>query len=485
MRLRVITKYLIRVHIGPFLFALTALTGLIFLNAVAQRVEGLVGKGLPWTVVVEFLVLSLPHTVALSLPISVLAAVLYVFSDLTTSNEITALSAGGVRPARIMVPMLAMGLCLTAFMLYFNDRVLPEANHRLKNLMVDIGRKSPTLDLREQVVNEIKTESGMDTYFLTARRIDPVTNELEEVTIFDANNPVRRRTTYAARGEMAFNENRTDLYLTLYDGVVHEVQSDRIGGFQRLYFTKQIVPLRGVGNELERRFGGTERSDREMGFAMLAENAARREAELDSVRAEMREKSLQAVRLALGLPTPEDSVALRELQAQQIRGEVAMLGDGASILSRDPVTQGIVITARTRASRGLALRQTANRYKVEIHKKLAIAVACLIFTLLAPPLAIRFPQGGIGMVVAASSTITAIYWAGLIGGESMSDRGIADPALTMWMANVIFFLIGAFLAARMARTQISLRGGALDGLVERLRMRWRGRAPEPAVEAAG
>ena len=52
---------------------------------------------------------------------------------------------------------------------------------------------------------------------------------------------------------MAFNDARTDLYLTLEDGFVHEVQRDREGGFQRVYFERQIVPLRDVVNELEAR----------------------------------------------------------------------------------------------------------------------------------------------------------------------------------------------------------------------------------------
>src|SRR5690606_35602552 len=121
-------------------------------------------------------------------------------------------------------------------------------------------RKSPTLELREQVVNEIRTDQGSDRYFLTAARIDAATNTLEDVTIFDGNDPQNQRTTYAARGQMAFNTARTDLFLTLYDGVVHEAQADRMGGFQRLYFEQQIVPLRNVGNELQRRLGGSDRS---------------------------------------------------------------------------------------------------------------------------------------------------------------------------------------------------------------------------------
>jgi lipopolysaccharide export system permease protein len=464
MGMGVLTKYLIRVHVGPFLFALSALTALIFLNAVAQRIEGLLGKGLEWRVAVEFLTLSLPHTIALSLPMSVLVAVLYAFSDMTSSNEITAMSAGGIRPARLLIPLIGMGALMTCVMLYFNDVVLPESNHRLKNLMVDIARKSPTLELREQVVNEIATDVGRETYFLTATRIDRVENTLEEVTIFDGNNPLRRRTTYAARGEMIFNADKTDLFLTLYEGVVYEVQNDNVESFQSLHFEKQIVTLRGVGNELVRRSGGTDRSDREMGFALLAENARAREVELDSVKIESRTATLEAVRVALGRPASDDSAKVADLRAGYSRG-LAFSSDGETLLSRDRLTQGAVISSRTRANRAESLRQTAHRYEVEIHKKLAIAFACLVFTLIGPPLALRFPRGGIGMVVLASSVIFSIYWTGLIGGEILADRRIADPAVTMWMANVVFFIVGLVLVSRMAHAGSTVRSGRIDDLM--------------------
>ncbi len=140
--MRVLTKYLIRVHIGPFLFALSGLTALIFLNSLAQRVGDLVGKGLPWTVIVQFLVLSLPHVIALALPMAVLVAVLYAFNDMASSNEITALAAGGIRPRQMLMPVVFLGAIAATVMFYFNDTVLPESNHALKNLILDIGRKS-------------------------------------------------------------------------------------------------------------------------------------------------------------------------------------------------------------------------------------------------------------------------------------------------------------------------------------------------------
>jgi lipopolysaccharide export system permease protein len=468
----VLTKYLIRVHVGPFLFALSGITALIFLNSLAQRVGDLVGKGLHWTVIVEFLVLSLPHVVALALPMAVLVSVLYAFNDMVSSNEITALAAGGVRPRQLLLPVLGLGTVAAAFMYYFNDRVLPESNHALKNLILDIGRKTPTLDLREQVVNELRPGTGTELYFLTADRIDHEANTLANVSIFDANDPLRQRTTYAKHGEMAFNEARTDLYLTLHDGFVHEVQSDRNGGFQRLYFESQVVPLRDVGNELERRLGGSDRSDREMSIAMLSDNVADREAQLDSVRLDNHAQTLRLVRIALAMPTPEDTAATDAASRNLAARPSPSAGEP------DPLTAAGIAGTRSRAARAVALEQTVNRFKVEIHKKLAIAFACLVFTLVGPPLALRFPRGGIGLVVAASSVIFSVYWVGLIAGESLADRRVADPAVTMWVSNVVFLAAGVLLLRGIGARAGGGRSGALDGWMERLfgRRRRRGEA---------
>jgi lipopolysaccharide export system permease protein len=462
MRKGVLARYLVGAHLRPFLFSLTAITGLIFVNAIAQRVDSLVGKGLPWSVIGEFLYLSIPHTIALSLPMSVLVAVLYAFSDMSASSEITAMAAGGVRPARIMAPVIGLGIIATLVMLFFNDTVLPESNHALKNLLLDIGRKSPTLELREQVVNELRTGAGIDRYFLTADRIDHETNRMENVTIFNSNDPDRQNTTYAASGEMAFNETRTDLYLTLYDGVVYEVQGDRAGGFQRLYFDKQIIPLRDVGNELERRFGGSDRSDREMGFAQLADNARSRKAQLDTILAENRELSHQAVRIALNQPLETDTMWTGEARRRDVVGSRISRG---SYLSRDALSQQIVAGTRARAARSAALQQSVNRFRVEIHKKWAIALACLVFVLIGPPLALRFPRAGVGFVVSASAVIFFVYWVGLLGGEALADRRVADPALTMWLGNVLFLVAGLALLTRMGNSAGTNRGGGIGDTI--------------------
>lgn len=520
-----LTRYLLRAHLGPFLFAFTALTSLLFLNAVAQRLEDLVGKGLSWDVILEFVVLSLPHTVALTLPMAVLVAVLYTFSDLTANNEVTAMSAGGVKPSRILLPMVTAGLVLTLGMLYFNDRILPEANHRLKNLMVDVGNKSPTFELREQVVNEISTGDGSSRYYLQTNRIDRQRNMLYDVAIYDVSGRSGHQTTYADSGSMAFNEAGTDLYLTLYDGIVLESTEDDRGQFRRVEFAEQVVPLRGVGDVLERQTGGGQRSDREMSIAMLTESAREREARRAELLEEIRHESRTAVQRALGMSPASDGEATdgteseggEEADGGEADGgaeEEASAGPGeeaepaelpaagpasraaqssrAESIPPDELTEDTQANIRTRASQAEALELAANRYRVEIHKKYTIAFACFVFVLIGAPIAVRFPRGGVGMTIAVSVGVFGIYWMGLIGGEKLADQGVVTPFVSMWITNIIFFVIGALMSLRLGRWIATARGGGWDDLLITLKgvlgrplelLRGEDASREPAGEA--
>ncbi|HKC46435.1 MAG TPA: LptF/LptG family permease, partial [Gemmatimonadales bacterium] len=70
--MRILSRYLLRQHIAPLGFALSALTALMLLNQIAKQLGNLVGKGLATSVIVEVFVLSIPFIVAMTLPMAVL-----------------------------------------------------------------------------------------------------------------------------------------------------------------------------------------------------------------------------------------------------------------------------------------------------------------------------------------------------------------------------------------------------------------------------
>lgn len=485
--MRILTRYLLRTHIGPFLFALSVLTGLLLINTVARRFEDMAGKGLPASVMAEVFVLSIPYTLALTLPMAVLVAVLYTFSTLTADNEVTALKASGVNLVRFLAPLLLAAIAVAGGTLWFNDGPLPAANHRLAGLLVDIASKSPTLEFEEQVINEIRAGGLGARYFLQAAQIDSKTNELRDVVIYDLSERGRGRTIYADSGQMAFNRERTDLFLTLHDGWVYEVEAANPKAFRRLFFDRQLVRLEGVGDQLDRNGERGYRTDREMSIAMLAAEVRQRQNELDEVRADARKQALEAVRQALKGP--------EERPGDGPRATAAAVPTAAAS-GPDHMTRRTANGLRTLEGRAEQIRQQISRYEVELHKKYSIPFASIVFVLIGAPLAIRFPRGGIGMVIAASLTIFTIYYMGLIGGEKLADEGLLDPFWAMWAPNVIFLGLGLWGMARIGREMSTTRGGGWDDLLRSLggvavrplapvRRRWPRRRGRPSVKPPG
>lgn len=458
--MRILTKYLLRAHIGPFFFALTVLTGLLLVNTVARRFEELAGKGLPASVIAEVFVLSVPHIIALTLPMAVLVSVLYAFSRLTADNEVTAMKASGVHLARLLLPLLVAAGAVTAGMIYFNDRILPETNHRLKNLLVDIARKSPTLELEQQVINPIETGDMRTRYFLQAATIEPATNRLWDVVIYDLSEPGQSRTIYADSGRMAFNRDRTDLFLTLHDGRVHEADSSEPEQFQRMFFERQLIRIEGVGNRLDRSQGRSSRGDREMSLAQLLQAAEDRERELAKLVDEARDHALTAVDRVLG-EQPADSGDAAGAQADSPPSSVSPAASRAQVAE---ATRTTASELRVLEGRVQALEGRVNQYRVEYHKKYSIPFACIVFVLIGAPIAVRFPRGGVGMVIAVSLGVFAVYYMGLIGGEELADAGIVAPAWAMWAPNILFLGLGAWGVVRIGYEVSTARGGGWDDL---------------------
>jgi len=473
---RILTRYLLRQHVAPLGFALAALTALLLLNQVAKQLGQLVGKGLPWSVILEVFLLSIPFIVAMTVPMAVLVAVLHATSRLAADNEITAMKASGVSVARIVGPILAGAAAVSVLAFAWNDQVLPRSNHRLRLLLVDIARKKPSFSLKEQVINEVLPGQ----FFLRAARIDPATNRLKNVTIYDLQDAERRRIISADSGRMAYTPGGRDLYLTLMDGSIQEVKRADAAQFNRTFFTINRLRVAGIGNQLELSQDDQYRGDREMSICEMDSAAA--DARQDAVRAHLdaraavendlrRTAGLAAVPAPI-LPPPgrnhslycraldrlADLVAPRVAHAQtpMTRQQRQAAAADRSRQARQPpaaptllhplipphvsfLTQGVTTTESQRVDG--AIRREA-QYLVEIHKKFAIAAACAVFALLGAPLALRFPRAGAGLVIGTSVVVFAIYYVGLIGGEDLGDRLIVSPFVAMWSPNLLFAVVG-------------------------------------------
>lgn len=495
--MRLLDRYILRQFLPPLLFAFAAMTSIMLLNQVARRFGQLVGKGLPWSVIGEVFLLCLPFIIAMTLPMAVLVAMLYTFSHLAADSEITAMRASGVSVLQLLRPMLLAGVILTAINFWFTDQVLPDSNSRLRNLLVNIQRKKPTLEMREQVINEIPP-SGL---FLRASRIDPNTGRLRSVTIYDMAGTESRRVIYADSGIMGFTDQGTDLQLRLFDGAIHAFKQSDPALMQITDFTTNIILVKEVSNRLDLEANDGARGDREMGTCEMMVTV--RESEQEGRAARIRrdgtlERDLNALlRLPpppIAAPPPREPLPAycTVLNGLIARGETPA-GDSSaqdtappprvsysddaglrlalpSVLPplkpgvREPtrVTSWAEISAAQDEIR--TTRNRANQFRVEVHKKWAISLACLVFALVGIPMALRFPRGGMGLVIGGGLAVFAIYYVGLIAGEGLGNKGIVTPWVAMWSPNLIFVTLGIFGMYRVSRESGSTRGGDLSEL---------------------
>ena len=134
----ILWRYILREHIGPFIFGLSIITLFLLLNLVFRELGSIISRGLNISVIAEFILLNMAWMLALSVPMAVLIATLMAFGRLSGDGEITAMKAGGVSIVTILKPVFLASILLALFLLWFNNHVLPDANYRTKLLSSDI-----------------------------------------------------------------------------------------------------------------------------------------------------------------------------------------------------------------------------------------------------------------------------------------------------------------------------------------------------------
>jgi lipopolysaccharide export system permease protein len=591
---KIINRYVLKEHLGPFVFALSALTSILLLQYIARKFGDLVGKGLSWRVIADFFVLSIPFTMAMTLPMAVLVAVLYAFSRLASENEITALKAGGVSTRSLLKPALAASVILAVFMLWFNDQVLSRANHELATLQLAIVHTKPTFALRPQVINVVK-ESQL--YLRADQILQDETGRMRGITIYDVSDAQRRRSIYADSGTLAFAANKRDLILSLYDGMMLSVPSDKPQELSRIYYRREQYKIRDVANSFQSidadtaSKGEREMTVCEMQAALEARELALVDAYNDSVNAAWRAQNAKGGKAAkpqerpriktggigalyctfitkyFGVqsaeaaePTPPTSPASRvsELSRVSRNSRLSHFSQDTthraakapnpndsvyvligSILKKMPRSQAPpgayipedanraaapapnaaappnaggatnaapppattpppAVAPPLNADAAAAAANTAtgemtdagfrladarhwrNRYDVEIQKKFSLAAACIVFVLVGAPIALRFPRGGVGLVMGVGFTVFAIYYVGLIGGEALANKNLVSPFWAMWIDNLIFLAIGLLLIWRMGNEATTSRGSTFGEIGDSVRA-WFNRRREGAA----
>jgi len=433
--LKIITKYIIKEHVSPFLFALLTIIFLFLLNAIFRDLGRLLSKGVSLKIIMQFFALNLAWIAALAVPMSVLVSTLMAFGRMSADHEITAIKAGGMNFYSLVLPVALVSLVLAVGMERFNNVVLPESNHQYRMLYSDISTKRPTLSLEENVFNKIQQ------YTLFAEKIDSKTNHLTGIIINDRSDSHISRTIIAKSGDLYISVAQERLVFQLYDGEVHEVALDDLDNYRRASFKKQTLTI-DIPNTVLRRREYSHRGNREKSAAMMRQDLLKEQDAIRQTRERIRdigERDIASLLPASFWPqgSSEEMTSREGLfiyqnrpvgRVEQMRGQVRSLLSGIENHEKE-----------------------ISSLKVEINKKYSIPLACFVFVLIGAPLGIMARHGGLAAGGGLSLIFFIIYWVFLIGGEQLADRRLLQPWLAMWSPNVLVGGIGLYLMIHSVR----------------------------------
>jgi lipopolysaccharide export system permease protein len=432
---------------GPFAFGFFVITFLFIIDVLYKYVDLFVSKGVPFTVATKVLALSLGHTFALSIPMAVLIGVLMGVGQLATDHEITAMKASGISLLTVLKPLLlgagVVALGLTAY----NHYVFPESNHTLANLLHDINRKKPMLEIRERMFTELSKQ--MTIY---VREKDDRTGRIEDVSIFERREPgdTFPRLTTAEWGQVIPDHERDAMLIELHNGEIHDVPDrEQPGTYQVVRFRRHDIYLTDVERDLQESERNT-RGDREMNLSALWRAAEAERQKQRQVAAHVANLTNDLVRYEQQLLDPQRRQALLGGQ-QDSRGGRNLAFRAAKFANTRNKVDLAASQSRYQEKVRDSYRVRESRYLVEIHKKLAIPVACLVFVLLGVPMAVNTSRSGKGISISLALAIYLVYYLFLVGGEKFADRGRLDPAVAMWSANVVLTLVGIPIFWKTAR----------------------------------
>jgi lipopolysaccharide export system permease protein len=421
-----LARYVLREHVGPFAFAFVIITFILVIDFVPNLVDMVVGKNLAASVILKVFFYQIGWMIALSVPMAVLVATLMAFGRLTGDLEITAVKSSGIHVMRLIYPVLLVSGVLAVGMVYFNNDVLPDLNHRARVLMQDVRRMRPALKIRSGAFM-----TDIPGYILLIDSVDYTTSHLIGVKILELGQKQKSpRTIVSQTGNLTFADNGRDLIFDLFDGEIHEFDEKNPENYRRVAFKTQKIVVTDVSSDFEES-GDNYRTDRE-------KSAQEMMADIRQWREGMRPYRDRITALVAGRIKGAFGDSLLSAPDRHVTDAVALTN-----VSRDEEANARIIT---REVEGINTQQKLiDQFMVEVHKKYSIPMACVIFALVGAPLGIVAKRGGMGLSIGISLGLFVIYWAFLIGGEDLADRGIITPFWSMWTANILLAATGLYL----------------------------------------
>ncbi|HEY3251661.1 MAG TPA: LptF/LptG family permease [Ignavibacteria bacterium] len=128
--MKLIDRYVIIQFVKNLAFALLCFIIIFILVDLFENLDKFIDNKVSLALVFDYYLSFIPEIIKLITPISMLLATLFTVGRMINFNELVAVKNAGISLMRFLIPFLALASVVTAFSLYFNNWIVPEANKK-------------------------------------------------------------------------------------------------------------------------------------------------------------------------------------------------------------------------------------------------------------------------------------------------------------------------------------------------------------------
>ena len=401
-----------------------------------KYIDDLIGKGLDIGQVSELMIYSIARFVPLALPIAVLISSVMVLGKLGENYELAALQSSGISLISIMKPIFILIVLISISSFLFSNYVMPIANFKGGSLLYDIKKKKPAINIKEGIFY-----NDIDGFSIKIGSKDD--DVLNDILIYDHKENLGNKKVISAKsGKMKITDDEKYMELYLFDGNSYiEIENNnkkKKSINRKISFQKDLIRFDLSSFNMknsEMLYKGH--------YAML--NNKQLSYSIDSLNNKLIDKqNLIKVRVSenykYDVINKSDSVILlNNLNNKRIH-ETAInklrILKSVSKSNADDLNYKKTIIAK---------------HKIEWHRKISLAFACIIMFLIGAPLGSIIRKGGFSVPLLVSILLFVVYYVISITGEKTAKDLSVSPLEGMWISNFIFIPISMILISLALR----------------------------------
>ena len=442
-------RFIIKSFIGPFIMTFLVVMFVLVLQFLWLYIDELVGKGLSFGVILEFMGWGAATLMPNALPLATLLASIMTLGGMGENNELLAMKAAGISLGRILTPLIAIALLISVGAFFVSNNLIPVAYKNIYTLQYDINKTKDEIKIPTGIFYD-----GIDGYIIRVDTENKETGMMYDVMVYDhTKNKGNVSVAVADSGIIKSNPGKTALVFTLYNGVSYEEENtmrykDTNMVMNRVEFDRQemVIPLKN--------YAFKKSEEDKYGNEIMAKNLKSLQADRDSIGITYEntyKKHQNRFIYGMGLAYPS------QLDTAKNKGYLDGFDTDSLYLHWSPDVESVNISETLdHLKSSISMTESFEReiahnsyflrkIDLESYRKFTLSFACLVFFFIGAPLGAIIRKGGLGTPVIISALFFVLYWVVDISGKKLATDGAITPMIGAFISTLVLLPMGIFL----------------------------------------